>query len=467
MKDSAPVIPLPLLSHKPVAVDFDGGDLSSDAGLMPLALADQQTQLTRRLAAAVADPRDPTRIAHSMHDLFRERIYLIAQGYEDANDANSMRHDPLLKLAVGRSPEEPALAGQSTLSRWENAVTPKDLLRLAAVLVDQFVERCGPAPQRIILDLDPFADECHGHQQLCLFNGHYGGYCYLPLYLCGSIDGGPAYVIGALLRDGLAAPPEGACFMLRRVVQAIRARYPAVEIIVRGDGGFGVPEMLNFCRDQQLLFCFGKPQNARLHALSERYQIWAAIRTSQTKQPHREYGEFSYQADSWKQAERTIVKAEVTQGKLNPRFVVTNLGAVTEGEAVARGEWGPEAVYEFYCGRGADPENRIKEFTLDLKGDRLSCQAFLANQFRLLLHVAAYALIQTMQTALAGTALALAQAGTIRVRLLKVAARVWVRCRVVRVQLPTSYPWQRLWRQWVAGLQAGGAPPPRGALAAA
>ena len=157
----------------------------------------------------------------------------------------------------------------------------------------------------------------------------------------------------------------------------------------------------------------------------------------------------------------------MTQGKLNPRFVVTNLGAVTEGEAVARGEWGPEAVYEFYCGRGADPENRIKEFTLDLKGDRLSCQAFLANQFRLLLHVAAYALIQTMQTALAGTALALAQAGTIRVRLLKVAARVWVRCRVVRVQLPTSYPWQRLWRQRVARLQAGGEQPPRVALAAA
>jgi len=213
---------------------------------------------------------------------------LIAQGYEDANDATSMRHDPLLKLAVGRSPEEPPLASQSTLSRWENAVTPKDLLRMAAVLVDQFLARCGPAPQPIILDLDPFADECHGHQQLSLFNGHYDSYCYLPLYLCGSIDGGPDYVIGALLRDGLAAPREGACFMLRRVVAAIRARYPTVEIIVRGDGGFGVPEMLNFCHDQQLLFCFGKPQNARLHALSERYQIGAALRYSQTKQAHRE-----------------------------------------------------------------------------------------------------------------------------------------------------------------------------------
>src|SRR5712692_1647162 len=288
MNHSDVAIKVPLLPHKPVAVDFGGGDLSSDAGLIPVALADAQVQLTRRLAEAVADPRDPQRIAHSMHDLFRERIYLIAQGYEDANDANSMRHDPLLKLAVGRAPEEPALASQSTLSRWENAVTLKDLLRMAEVLVDQFVARCGPAPQRIILDLDPFADECHGHQQLSLFNGHYDSYCYLPLYLCGSVDGGPAYVIGALLRDGLAAAPEGAGFMLRRVVRAIRACYPAVEIIVRGDGGFGVPEMLNFCHDQQLLFCFGKPQNARLHALSEPYQIWAAIRYSQTKQAHRE-----------------------------------------------------------------------------------------------------------------------------------------------------------------------------------
>jgi hypothetical protein len=181
MKHSAVAIQLPLLPRKPVAVDFSGGDLSSDAGLIPLSLADQQLQLTQRLAAAVADPRDPQRIAHSMHDLFRERIYLIAQGYEDANDANSMRHDPLLKLAVGRSPEEPALASQSTLSRWENAVTPRDLLRLATVLVEQFVARCGPAPQRIILDLDPFADESHGHQQLSLFTGHYDGYCYQPL----------------------------------------------------------------------------------------------------------------------------------------------------------------------------------------------------------------------------------------------------------------------------------------------
>ena len=443
---------VPLLAHKPVTLDFAGGDLSSDAGLIPLALADQKMQLTQRLADAVGDPRDPRHTDHSMHDLFRERIYFIALGYEDCNDANALRHDPLAKLAVGRAPEEYPLAGQSTLSRFENTPTPQDLERIAQVLLDQFLQRCGPSPERIVLDLDPFADECHGHQQLSLFNGHYDCYCYLPLYLCGSVDGGVQYVIGALLRDGRAAPTQGARLLLKYVIRAIRARYPNVEIIVRGDGSFGVPEMIRTCRHLKVRFCFGKPQNSRLHALSERYQMQAAVAYSVTKRPHREYGEFMYQAGSWQQEERTIVKAEVTQGKLNPRFVVTDLAAQEERVDAGEAEWTAEKVYTFYCQRG-DPENRIKEFTVDLAANRLSCHEFRANQFRLLLHVAAYMLIQTVQAGLAGTELACAQAGTIRVKLLKVAARVLVRCRVVRVELPTSYPWQGVWRKLVAFLQ--------------
>jgi hypothetical protein len=444
MYDSGTTLKVPLLSRKPVAVDFSGGDLSSDAGLIPLSLADQTMQLTQRLAEAVADPRDPRRIEHSLLDLFRERIYLIAQGYEDAIDANTMRHDPLVKLAVGRAPEQAPLASQSTLSRWENAITLQDLERLGQGLLAQFLARCGAAPEQIVLDLDPFVDECHGDQQLSLFNGHYDCHCYLPLYLCGASDGGRPFVIGALLRDGRAAPTRGAKWLLHRVVPAIRARYPDVEIIVRGDGGFGVPKILATCHYLQVRFCLGKPQNAALNRLSERLQIRAAVEYSVTKRPYREYGEFMYAAGSWKQAERTIVKAEVTQGKLNPRFVITDLSAAAG--------FTPEKVYAFYCERGDAPENRIKEFKVDLAGDRLSCQDFLANQFRLLLHVAAYMLIQTLQEGLAGTELATAQAGTLRVKLLKVAARVRVRCRVVRVQLPSSYPWQGLWRQLVACL---------------
>jgi hypothetical protein len=450
---------VPLLPRKPVQVDFAGGDLSSDAGWIPLALADQQSQLTKRLADAVADPRDPRRIDHSLHDLIRERVYLIVQGYPDQNDAHTLRHDPLLKLAIGRSPEEKPLASQSTLSRLENGVTVRDLMGMGHVLREHFVDQCGPAPRRIVLDLDPFADECHGGQQLSLFNGHYDCYCYLPLYLCGSIDGGPAHVIGALLRHGLAAPTQGACFLIRQVVRALRERYPEVALLVRGDGSFGVPEMIEECRALEVDYCFGKPQNARLHEKSERYQLQAAVGYSVTKQPYRVYGEFEYQADSWKQAERTIVKAEVTQGKLNPRFVVTSLPGPPEGTEAAEAGWTPEQVYAFYCERGNAPENRIKEFTVDLAGDRLSCERFLANQFRLLLHVAAQMLIETLQAGLAGTELAAAQAGTIRVALLKVAARVLVRWRGVRVQLPTFYPWQRTWRKLVAFLLAAAKPP--------
>jgi hypothetical protein len=459
MIDSSLPLQVPLLPRQPVTVDFAGGDLSSDAGLIPLALADQKQQLTQRLAAAVVDPRAPRRIEHSLADLFRERIYLIAQGYEDALDANSLRHDPLLKLAVGRDPHAAPLASQSTLSRFENAITLPDLERLGRVLLAEFLDRCGAAPQQIVLDLDPFVDECHGAQQLVLFNGHYDCHCYLPLYLCGTVDGGRPLVIGALLRDGRAAPTRGVKWLLHQVVPAILARYPGVTIIVRGDGAFGVPKVINTCRHLKVRFCLGKPQNAALNRLSEPLQLRTAVEYTVTKRCERHYGELEYAAQSWKRAERTIAKVEVTQGKLNPRFVVTDLTAATG--------FTPAKVYEFYCQRGDAPENRIKEFKVDLAADRLSCQNFRANQFRLILHVAAYMLIQTMQEGLAGTELAEAQAGTIRVKLLKVAARVLVRCRGVRVQLPTCYPWQGTWRTLVAFLQAGAGKPPGYAPAAA
>ena len=462
MSGSQATLPLPWPGPKPVVLDFDGGDLSSDAGFLALAGADRQLRLTERLAAAIQDPRQPGKVEHSLLSLLRERIYLIAQGYADAHDAQTLRHDPVLKLAVGRTPAAAPLAGQSTLSRLENAVTAADLGRLGQVLLEVFQDRCAAhrartGRPRIILDFDPFEDPAHGQQQGVLFNGHYSKYCYLPLYLCGSLDGGRQYVLGVLLRDGRAAPVKGARCLLQRVVRALRAQDPQVEILVRGDSAYGVPTMLNLCHRLGVQFCFGKAQNARLHARSERVQLRAAVAWSVTKQPQPHYGEFAYAAGSWKQAERVICKTEVTRGpggdvKLNPRFVVTNLPAAG---------WEAAAVYACYCERG-DPENRIKEFKRDLAGDRLSCHAFRANQFRLVLHVAAYLLYQAVQDALATlaprTAWAQAQVGTIRVQLFKVAARVVERCRVVRVQLPTSYPWQALWRRLLGALgpAAGG-----------
>jgi hypothetical protein len=426
-----------------------------------LAAADRRLRLCERVAAAIEDRRDPSKVDHPTQDLIRERVFLIAQGYADANDANTLRDDPLLKMAVGREPAAKPLAGQSTLCRLENSVSEADLLRVGALLLEVFVTQCGAGgdPRRVVLDFDPFEDPAHGQQEGVLFNGYYDSHCYLPLYLCGSADGGRQYVIGALLRGGRAAPVRGARFLLRKVVAAIRERYPGVQIIVRGDGGFGVPAMIECCRRLEVNFCFGKPQNRRLHALSEQAQMRAALgytlrrrREGPGAKPYRVYGEFQYRAEGWEQPERVVVKAEVTAGpdgaKLNPRFSVTDLGA--------EAGWNPRAVYRFYCDRG-DPENRIKEFTQDLAADRLSCHSFLANQFRLLLHVAAYMLYQALQDALAvvapGTEWAKAQVGTIRTRLLKVAARVLDRCRAVRVQMPSSYPWQMLWRKLLSALQ--------------
>jgi len=335
----------------------------------------------------------------------------------------------VLKLAVGKAPSEGALAGQSTLSRLENAVTHADLARLGQVLLEVFTERCQAhgartgKPPRDVLDFDPFEDPAHGRQQGVLFNGHYASPCYLPLYLCGNLDGGRQYVLGVLLREGRASPVKGARFLLGRVVRALRERHPGIEILVRGDSAFGVPKLLNLCRRLDVWFCFGKAQKRRLHALSERVQVRAAVLWSVKRRPEPAYGEFPYAAESWKQAERVICKTEGTRGpsgdvKLNPRFVVTNL---KEEEG-----WSAKAVYGCYCERG-DPENQIKEFKSDLEGDRLSCHTFLANQFRLVLHTAAYLLHQAVQEALAavarGTEWAKAQVGTVRAKLLKVAAR--------------------------------------------
>jgi hypothetical protein len=447
---SSPALELPSLATKGISLDFDGGDLSSDAGFIPLALADQQLHLTERMAQAIADLRDPAKVQHDVLSLLRERIYLIAAGYPDANDAQTLRDDPLLQAALGKQPHADRLAGQSTLSRFENSLGQADLERLAQVLLDVFLTRCGPAPRRVVLDFDPFVDPAHGAQQGVLFNGYYDCHCYLPLYLCGSVDGGREYVVGALLRPGNAPALKGARFLLKQIVRALRARFPDVEILVRGDSAFGVAKMLATCRHLGVQYCFGLAQNKALHRLSTGIQIQSAVAFTLRKRYRgggapapKAYGAFSYRAGTWEAAERVIVKAEVTDGKLNPRFVVTNL-AVQDG-------WTPRRVYQYYCARG-NPENRIKEFKGDLQADRLSCEFRRANQFRLLLHVAAYHLFQSIQDALQNlvppsSEWARAQVSTIRVKLLKVAARVRVRCRTVRVQLPTSYPWQGLWRQ--------------------
>jgi hypothetical protein len=469
MRTSIPTLELPSLARKGVTLDFAGGELSSDAGLLPLALADQQLRLTEALAAAIEDLRDPAKVQHDVLTLLRERIFLIALGYEDANDAQTMRHDPVLKVALGQNPSDPPLAGQSTLSRFENSITQADLERLGQVLLDVFLGRCGTAPRQIILDFDPFVDPAHGNQQGVLFHGYYDTHCYLPLYVCGRVDGSREYVVGALLRPGNAPALKGARFLLKQLVRALRTRFPDVQIIVRGDSAFGVCKMLRTCRHLRVNFCLGLAQNKVLQRLAAPCRVRCQTATALRRQhrgsqaaPPRVFGTFRYRAGTWAQEEQVIVKAELTQGAWNPRFVVTDL-APEPG-------WTPRRGYLFYCGRG-NPENRIKEFKGDLKADRLSCEWRLANQFRLVLHVAAYHLYQQVQDALqqvvpTTSEWGRAQVGTIRVKLFKVAARVRERCRTVRVSLPTSHPWRWVWERLLVVLQNAGltalkvAPPP-------
>lgn len=451
----------PLLSRKEVRVDFDGGEMSSDGGWLLLAVADQRLRLTERMAAVIDDPRDPERLTHPQQDLLKQRIYQIAQGYADQNDAQPLRRDPLLKVAVGRAPSAPDLAGQASFSRLENRVTPADLERVEWLLQDLFIEQCGPAPRRIVLDFDPYDDPAHGQQQGVLFNGYYDEYCYLPLLICGTVDDGPQQVVGAVLRDGKASPVKEATGFLAAIVSELRARYPEVEIIARGDGGYGVPEMIRKCRELDVRFCFGKPRNPVLLRLAasarDRAERAEQLRAAKGRRRRavRCFDSFEYQAQDWERPERVVVKWEITCGSANPRFFVTDL---EEAEG-----WTDHRVHRFYCERG-DRENRIKEFKLDLEGDRLSCSDFLANQFRLYLHAAAYVLYQYLQVAIRAVApqndLAKAQVGTLRSRFMKVAVRVRERCRVVRLHLCSSFPHRALWQALATRLLGEVSPDP-------
>lgn len=455
MNTSQPALSLPLVARKQVTVDWEGGELSSDGGWLLLSLVDQKLRLTERLAKAIEDPRLPERVRHDLQELLQQRIFQIAQGYEDANDAQTLRHDPLLKLAVGQPPEGPALAGQSTLSRLENWVSATDLERLEWLLQDLFIEHCGPRPRRIVLDFDPYDDPAHGQQQGVLFNGYYDEHCYLPLLVCGTVDDGPQHLVGVVLRDGKAPATEEAVGFLHDVVTAIRQQHPEVEIIIRGDSAYGVPTMIRACQALKVRFCFGKATNAVLARLAqpvrERLEAAEGIREKHgdRRRACRAFGDFDYRAGEWSRSERVVVKWELTYGSPNPRFVVTDLAAAAG--------WTPHAVYHFYCARG-DRENRIKEFKLDMDGDRLSCQTFLANQFRLILHGAAYLLYQELQAEIRTAApqedLAQAQVETLRSRFMKVAARVRERCRVVRVHLCSSFPHRRLWQSILQSLLA-------------
>jgi hypothetical protein len=423
------------LSQKPVTIRSDGGALTSDAGVLLLRQLDERLGLTRRLAGCVLDRREQGKVRHDVLALLRQRIYQIACGYEDCNDADHLRADPALKLAVGRAPTEADLASQPTLSRLENAVGWRECWRIGEALLECYRQRHRKLPPtRIILDIDATDDETHGHQQLAFFHGYYNEHCYLPLLVFAQAEGeGEQELIGALLRPGNVHGGRRAMALLKAIVRRLRQAFPECVIELRADSALALPKVYEGCEKLGIPYTISLPKNERLIEMAQPWMTDAQAIYAETGEPAQVFGEFVYAAHTWSQERRVICKAEVMGKGDNPRFVVSN-----------RIDLEPEAHYRFYCQRG-DPENRIKELKLDLKADRLSCHRFWANQFRLLLHAAAYVLMQAMRAALAGTEFARAQVSTLRLRLLKVGARVRESVRRVLVQLPSAYPWAYLW----------------------
>jgi hypothetical protein len=441
MLDSCLSLEFPSVDGKSLVCSFDGGEISSDAGFVLLRQSDRVCGMSAGFSQSLSDRRDPRRIRHSRARMLCERIYAIAQGYEDANDLDTLGTDPALKSACDVLPRTGArLASQPTISRFENSVGRRELIRAAEALARCVIAQLPADTKRIDLDVDITDDPCHGQQEFEFFNGFYDTHCFLPLLVYVTGSDGRQWLLGALLRHGRAHSTRGLRWVLRRAVGLIRERFTQAQIVLRGDCGFGYNTVLRMCDELGIDFVLGVARNRRLQVLSTAAQIDACIKYTQLKGSSkgevlgcREFGEFLYKADTWAKKERVIVKAEITRGELNPRFVVTSL---TEDA---------EQVYQYYCARG-DRENRIKEFKLDLLSGRTSCHRFAANQFRLLLHLGASILMSVLQKAVQGTRWAKAQVSTLRLRLLKVGARIVESVRRVHWSLPTSFPERDTWR---------------------
>jgi len=430
----------PAAGKRQGVVQFDGGDVTSDAGLALLAQADRRLGVTAALTAAFADPRQMAKVKHDATAIITARVYAIALGYEDGNDFDRLRHDPALKTVCGRLPASGSpLMSQETLSRFEHTPTVRDLVRMGWALVDLVIGALPAATTEIVIDVDPYDDPCHGQQQLSLFNGHYDTRCYLPLAVCVTGTDGVKRPLGAVLRPGNARAAKGLYTVLRGLVKRLRARCPQARLILRADSAFGINEVLRWCDALALVPLLGLSRNSVLQENSLATQIDACLKHRWEGDGCREFGEFRYAAGTWAHAYRVLIKAEITNGELNPRYVISGLDGT------------PEEDYARYCGRG-DAENVWKEYKVELAADRTSCTTFLANQVRLLWHTAALILYGALREAAAGTAWAQATVTTLRTRLLKIGAKLVETCRHIWWHLPTSCPVQAEWQVILARL---------------
>jgi hypothetical protein len=444
----------PDIFPRPALAQFDDQNGSSDGGAILLKAANRRYGLIEALAACVQDDRQAGKVEHQLEELLAQRIFGIACGYADANDAARLAQDPIHKLLLGRHPGDGSdLASQPTLSRLENAADSKDLYRMGEALAERVMrrhaERLHGQARRVTIDLDPTDDPTHGAQQLAFFNGHYDTWCYLPVVGFVSFnDEADQYLFTAVLRPGNAPAAVGAIGILRRILERIEQYFPTARIRVRLDGGFANPQLLDFLDVQpKVEYVVAMAKNAVLKRKAKPAMRQARKLSRRTQQTAHVYGEARYAARTWPRARRVIIKAEVVrqEGKKpkdNPRFVITNMKQT------------PQWIYEeVYCQRG-DIENRIKELHHGLEIDRTSCRRFWANQFRVLLTAAAYVLMQELRLAAAATECARAQVSTLRERLLKLGARVVASVRRVVVHLPASFPFLPTFRKVALALGA-------------
>ena len=434
------------LRKRDIRARFDGGRITSDGGGLLLREVEKRTAILHQFAACFTDYRNADLIEHTVEELVAQRVYGLALGYEDLNDHEELRNDPLLAVLVEKShPGEEALAGKSTLNRLEltrETASAKERYKkivldhgaVDRLLVDLFLEAHREAPKEIILDLDATDDPLHGKQEGRFFHGYYGHYCYLPLYIfCGE------FLLGARLRPSNIDGSAGSLEELQRIVPQIRAVWPEVRLLVRGDSGFCREELMAWCEAENVEYLLGLAKNDRLKAEIEKEMQAAKAQYQETGRAARLFQEFVYQTrTSWSCARRVVAKAEHLEKGENPRFVVTSLGAP---------QWSAQVLYEeLYCARG-EMENRIKE-QLMLFSDRTSTHYLRSNQLRLYFSSIAYVLLETLRRlGLEGTELAKAQCSTIRLKLLKIGAVIRISVRKVWVSLAGGYPYAELFRQ--------------------
>jgi len=447
MTDPAPLsLSFPAIQTKKVTAAFDGGAITSDAGVLLLAQAERRLGIVDRLAAHIPDDRNPTRVVHALADILRARVLAIAAGYEDADDLDALRHDPAFKMALGKTPGAiVGLASQPTCSRWENTPDVRALIRMSREMVDIYCDSHDAPPDAVTLDIDDTFDTAHGQQQLTFWNGFHGERGYAPIHVYETTTGRP---VAFILRPAKTPSGKEIAGHVRRLIRRIRLHWPQTRITLRGDGHYARPEVMAWCETHGIAYIFGLPGNSVLKAdqvIAATADACAVIRAERSLPAHRTHCETTYAAKSWGTAKRRVIaRIEATTLGLDIRTIVTSIQGST-----------PERLYEFaYCDRGR-AENLIKLHKTQLKSDRTSCMNAAGNQMRLILHTAAYWLLWAVQQAIPENAtLKRAEFVTLQIRLVKVGARIIETASRIRIAFASACPDKDLVTHLVKSLAA-------------